>query len=156
MPFDIPFQPIGQNGGGFFGSPLGSTLLGLGVGAAQSFITSRFQDPGDDGMGELPATIPSAGTMAVTTVGRDPCANPCRIPDFVTTPDACHTRPTQRTMLVNGCKVVVPGFGQPRRRPRMNPLNIRAANRASRRLNSMGRAVKRARKGVNAAARSLK
>lgn len=74
--------------------------------------------------------------------------NPCQ--------DPCYSRPVARLTYdsnghVQGATVVC---APPRRKPRMNPLNPRAAGRAARRLRSAGKAFKRIKKATGAAARS--
>lgn len=167
MPFDVPSFTTGSpTGGGAAPFNLGGALIGLGQQLGSQFIQTRFaQTPtgggsGQDGMGEI-LDIGTSVSMEVTgsscgTCGpRKPCR--CKMPEFILQAgDPCYPRRTTRTMLVNGCKVQQVVYAPARKKPRMNPLNIRAARRSTRRLVGMGRALKGARKAVNLAARQLK
>lgn len=73
--------------------------------------------------------------------------NPCQ--------DPCYSRPVAKlTYDRNGhVQDAIVVCAPPRRKPRMNPLNPRAAGRAARRLRSAGKAFKRIKKATGAAAR---
>lgn len=134
-------------------------LAGAIAGPSTASTRAPVQSFQQNGGGQLP----NAGTLQVDVVGNAcvpmpmacGCKYPSRSPRTIVRasdgrcPDPCYPVPTwSRSTGQARCS-------RPRRRPRMNPLNPRAAGRAARRLEAMGRAVSRTKKAVAKANRSL-
>lgn len=161
MPFDVPADISGG-----IGIPSVGELIRTGIGLGASYLESRFSAPqgGFTTGGFMEGTQDdqeSGGVPAIQTgitgypAGDCGCNGRARLPDFLpyaAGPQCGYTRLSTMTK----CGVTVQVWKPPRKKPRMNPYNMRAANRAARRLSSLGRGLKRQRKAVAKAARELK
>lgn len=145
MPFDVPSAIGGYSPSGIIGD-----LYGLGLSAAQGFISSQFQSTQtapmviNDEETAMEQNIP--GTLSVDVQGAVPGGGCCpgrpRLPDFLEYnqgPQCGYTRLTTRTDRCGNTRRV---WGMDRKKPRMNPGNMKAARRAGRRISSAIRHLK--------------
>lgn len=142
MPFDVPSDISGG-----VGIPSVGELIRTGIGLGASYIESRFSAPSQGGFQtggfmETQDDVPAISTgVAVSTTGNCGCG-PARLPDFIpysAGPQCGYDRLTTRT---DRCGNTMQVWGKTRKRPRMNPGNMRAARRAGRRISSAIRHLK--------------